>query len=267
MVLEHLKDFIENNIGHSYKTGLVLSGGAARGFAHLGVLKALREENIYPEILVGVSAGAIVGGFYADGFEPEEVLEIFQKHKVFSIVEFSFKKQSLFKLTGLEKILKDNLRSKNIEDLKLPFLIGATDISEGKSVYFDKGNLVDAILTSSSIPVIFPPVKTDGMVLVDGGVTNNFPIELLEKRCKQIIGSHVNPTGKFDTKKGVAHIALQAFHLGIAANIEQKKKRIKYFIEPKGLEEYSYYDVEKAKEMFDLGYKATKEVIPSKVKN
>lgn len=267
MIIEGLKDLLKRPFTKKYKTGLVLSGGAARGFAHLGVIKLLKERDIHPNIIVGVSAGSIVGSFLADGFDPEEVLDIFLKQKIFSIVEFSPKRKGLLKLEGMKKILKNNLRTKNIEDLKTPLIIGATDLTKGESVYFRHGSIVDAVIASSSIPVVFPPVFIEKRILVDGGVTNNLPTEPIEKQCKTIIASHVNPLGKFNNHKGILHIALQSFHVSISGGVDEKKRMVDYFIEPKGLENYSLIDIEHAAEMMELGYQSAAEVFNSKLNN
>jgi NTE family protein len=244
-----------------YKSGLVLSGGAARGFAHLGVLKALEEKNMKPDIVSGVSAGSIVGSFYADGYKPDEILEIFEESKIFELVKVLFKKQGLFDISGLEKVLKKNLKSKTIEELNLPLVIAATNIKKGTTKYFKEGKLIDAVMASSSIPVVFKPREIGGVIYVDGGVTNNFPVEPIQDVCKKMIGVHVNPTGICDPAKGLGHIALHSFHLSIASNIQEKKKLLEYFIEPEELKNYAYYDVSSGKEMFDIGYKEALKVL------
>jgi NTE family protein len=263
--MEPLNEFIGNILGDKtaapYETGLVLSGGAARGFAHAGVLKALKEKSIEPGIVSGVSAGSIVGSFYCDGFEAEEIYEIFEKNKIFNFVRLIFNKQGLLNINGLKKVLKKNLRTKRIEDLEKPFVITATNIEEAKTTYFTKGNLVDLVLASSSIPVLFEPAKIDGITYVDGGATNNFPLEPIEDICKKLIGVHVNPIGKYDPSKGIMHMAVNTFHIMIAAGLEEKKKRLNYFIEPDKLKDYSYYDVKKGREMFDIGYDEAMEVL------
>ena len=115
----------------TYNVGVVLSGGAARGFVHAGVLKALAEHSLDPGIVSGVSAGGIVGSFYCDGFSPEEICEIFLKEKIFEFVKLKFKRHGIFSTEGLKDVLKKNLRSRRIEDLKKPLVITATNIDKG----------------------------------------------------------------------------------------------------------------------------------------
>lgn len=254
--------------GHNiYGTGLVLSGGAARGFAHLGVFKALRERGIRPQIVSGVSAGAIAGAFYCDGFEPEEVLEIFNNTKIFRFVKMEFNRQGLLNISGLRKLLKNNLRTKNIEDLKIPLIITATEIREGTASFFTQGDLVNIIVASSSIPVIFKPAVIDGHTYVDGGINNNFPLEPLVNCCRELIGVHVNPIGMYNPKRGMIHMALRSFHLSVASGISSKKKRLTHFIEPLGLREFSYYDIEGRHKMFNLGYQEAIKVLSPTMTN
>lgn len=254
--------------GDKYDTGLVLSGGAARGFAHAGVLKALEEKEIVPDIVSGVSAGSIVGSFYCDGYCAEEIFEIFEKNKVFELVKVRFTKQGIFSISGLKKVLKSNLRAQRLEDLQKPLIITATNIEKGITTYFTEGNLVDTVLASCSIPIIFVPTVIDGVTYVDGGVTNNFPIEPLLGKCNTLIGVNVNPIGPFDSKKGIRHMAMHTFHLSISSGIEIDMKKLDYFIQPEKLSDYTYYDIKHGKEMFDLGYaEALKSLSDEKVKS
>ena len=255
--LEHAIEWVKGRLDgkKKYETGLALSGGASRGFAHAGVIKALHENEIYPDIVAGASAGSIVGSFYCDGFAPEEIYEIFHKNKIFEIIKLRFNRKGLLNINGLRKILDNNLRTKRLEDLEKPFIITATNLVEAKTEYFTEGNLVDLVVASSSIPVIFVPTEIDGITYVDGGVTNNFPIEPLEDQCTKLIGSHVNPVGPFDPGKGILHVAATTFHLSIAAGIYHKKKKLDYFIEPSELSEFGYFDIKKGKEMYDIGYR------------
>ncbi len=249
------------NIFKEYKYGLVLSGGAARGFAHIGVLKALHEKNIYPEIISGTSAGAIVGAFYADGYEPEEILEIFNRKKLLDLFRATIPRHGFFRINGLHNLLKDNLRSKNIEDLKKKLIICATNIYEGKAEYLYEGNLVDAVIASASIPVLFEVKKIDSIAYIDGGIMDNLPVEPVKNSCKKLIGVHVNPLGKIDQVKGVASVAERAFHLAVASSLESKKSQFDIFIEPPLLIKFGILDLKKKEEIFQIGYEEAMKVL------
>jgi NTE family protein len=140
-----------------YKTGLVLSGGGARGFAHLGVLQALNESGIFPDIISGTSAGAIAGVLYADGHKPKEILGMMHSGSMLDYMRPTLPRNGLLQISGMEKILSANLRAKTFKDFKIPFCT-ATDLNRGKAVYFSEGDLLTAVIASASIPVLFNPL-------------------------------------------------------------------------------------------------------------
>ncbi len=244
-----------------YKIGIVLSGGAARGFAHLGVLQALNEANIYPEVISGVSAGAIVGAFYADGKKPIDVVKLFQGKRFKEMVSFNLRRNGLLNISGLRKFMKENLNTQNLEDLKIPMLVGATNMRTGKSDYFHKGDIIDIVMASSSIPVLFQTATVDGEVYMDGGIVDNLPVEPIRDKCRIIIAVHVNPIGEETDFKGIVKVAFRSFHLSVAAGIPLKKDNVDIFIEPLKLKDYGLLDLSKAQEMFDIGYDYTKKII------
>src|SRR5690606_16592247 len=137
---------------NKYKIGLVLSGGGTRGFAHLGALKALKEHNIKPDIIAGVSAGSIVGALYADGEDAEKALKALTSKKLFGFLEFMIPRNGLVKMSGFQKTLRKHLSSEKFEDLKIPLIIFAVNVNKAELERFDKGDLVSAITASSSIP-------------------------------------------------------------------------------------------------------------------
>ena len=247
-----------------YKYGLVLSGGAARGFAHLGVIKALHEQDIRPDIISSVSAGSIVGSLYCDGYSPEEILDIFQSKKLISLAEFRFRKNGILRATGLRRLLEKNLRAKTFDDLKLPLIIAATNMRTGRAEYIKKGNLVDTILASSSIPVLFESAKIGNDLYMDGGIVDNLPIEPIQDKCKKIIAVHVNPVGEEKNIKGIVKVAFRSFHLSVAAGVKFKLDNIDIFIEPLQLKDYGLLDLNKSREMFDIGYRHTKKILTEK---
>ncbi|MBN2350512.1 MAG: patatin-like phospholipase family protein [Bacteroidales bacterium] len=246
-----------------YKYGLVLSGGAVRGIAHLGVLKALHEQSIIPGVVSGASAGSIAGAFYADGYEPEEILEILTKTKIFDYFKAVLPKTGFFRAGGLKKVLENNLRSKTIEELQKPLFICVTDILNGQPMYLNKGKLVDAVLASSCIPVLFEPIAVNGTVCIDGGIMDNLPVKPIENSCKKLIGVHVNPLGKLNEIKSLVTIAERAFHLAIASDIERKKPLFDIFIEPESLKDLGLFDLKKSKEIFEIGYNIATKVLTS----
>ena len=125
--------------------GLALSGGGARGFAHLGVIKALNEHGIYPDIISGVSAGSVIGVLYSAGHSVEQILKMFEKHKATDMMELSIPKDGFFKMDGFKNILNKNLKIKNLEQLPILTYVCATDVVNGKPKIFKEGNIVERV--------------------------------------------------------------------------------------------------------------------------
>jgi NTE family protein len=242
-----------------YKTGLVLSGGGARGFAHLGVMQALNEAGIFPDVISGTSAGAIVGVLYADGYTPAEIMKILNSNSRYHYIRPTVPKEGLLQISGIVRILKDNLRAKTFEELKIPLFVTATDLNNGKIVYFSSGEILDVVIASASIPVLFKPVVIKNIHYVDGGVLDNLPIRPIENKCRFIIGSFVNPTGYEQNVNSLISIAERTFLLSVSKEVLEKSRRFNLFIAPLELKNHKILDPEKAVEMFRIGYDATRE--------
>lgn len=246
-----------------YKTGLVLSGGSARGFAHLGVLKALKEHNIHPDAISGVSAGAIAGAFYADGHEPEEILEMFIEKRLFQLVRFTLPKHGFFKMTGIYDLLRSYLKAKYFSDLKLPLTIAATNLNKGSVTYFDSGLLEEKIVASATIPIMFKPRIIDNQTYVDGGVYDNLPVKPLYGKCKKIIGVSLNPQYEEKNIKSMMKVVERTFYLNLSSNIRSSMQYCDMFIEPQEIKNYGLFEVSKAREIFDVGYNAAMKTLES----
>jgi NTE family protein len=241
-----------------YKTGLVLSGGGARGFAHLGVIIALNEAGIYPQVISGTSAGALIGVLYADGYTPADILNMLNANTSFHYIRPTVPREGLLQISGIIRILKDNLRAKNFEELKIPLIVAATNLNRGQIVYFSSGELLQPVIASASIPVLFKPVIINKEYYVDGGVLDNLPIKPIEDNCNYKIGSFVNPTGYEPNITSLIQIAERTFLLNVAKEVLEKESRFNLFIAPQELKNYKILDPEKSEEMFQIGYKATK---------
>ena len=237
-----------------YKTGLVLSGGGTRGFAHLGVLKALKEQDIKPDIIAGVSAGSIVGALYADGEDADKALKALTSKRLFGLLRFMIPRNGLVTMSGFQKTLRRNLNSEKFEDLKIPLVVFAVNINKAELRCFDKGDLVSAVTASSSIPVIFPPVKIDGDYYLDGGIINNFPADMMREECETLIGVNVNPIGEFNKINSLKAIAERAFHVSMQSQQDEKEKLCDIYIEPQKLDQFGLLEISRAKEIFSIGY-------------
>jgi len=244
--------------GKKYKIGLVLSGGGTRGFAHLGVIQALNDVGIFPDIISGTSAGALVGVLYADGHTPKEIQKMLNSGSRLDFMRPALPREGLLQIGGVIKILKCFLHANTFEELKIPLYVTATDLNNGKVVYFSKGELINPVIASASIPVLFQPVVIDNICYVDGGVLDNLPVRPIEKKCKLLIGSFVNPVGYQEKISGLINIAERTFMLSMSKEIIEKSKKFNLFISPPELRNFKILNPEKADELFDVGYNATK---------
>lgn len=238
------------------KFGYVFSGGGARGFAHLGLIKFLEELDIRPYAIAGTSAGAVIGALYAAGKTPLEILQIMQNNNYFSWSNILWKKSGFFSMDALEELLHENVGQDDFDSLKVKLFVTATDLNKGHTVIFSKGRLYQPVIASASLPIIFKPVIMGDKMLVDGGIMNNFPIEPLESICDIIVGSHVNKVEEGINATSLLHrfdILERCFHLAVSNSVYSKLNRCDFFVEPP-LYSFDMYDVKKAEEIFEIGY-------------
>ena len=157
--------------------GLVLGGGGARGFAHIGVLTALDEFDLNPVALTGCSMGAIIAAFYAAGYSPAKIYEIADSIKYSQVLSLG-EKGGLLGSRGLARILKNYL-PETFEDLKIPLEITTVDVQSGTLVVLRSGDLITALRASSALPGILSPVRHLNRYLIDGGVINGLPVDVI----------------------------------------------------------------------------------------
>ena len=156
----------------------------------------MQEHGTYASEISGTSSGAIAGAFLANGFSPDEIKDIFIENLKLSMLSLNGFKMGLISMKHIKIFLLKNLRYKKFEDLPIPFYATATSFADGSQHIFNSGNLINAIIASSSIPVVFPPVVIHGIPYVDGGISNNLPIEPFNNNKKDIICIHENPVSK-----------------------------------------------------------------------
>jgi NTE family protein len=158
------------------KIGLALGGGAARGFAHIGVIKALEAQGIVPDIIVGTSAGAVVGALYASGLSGFELQKIALDMDAGQIGDWSLPDRGVFKGEALQNFVNHAVANRPLEKLPRSFSVVATDLKSGESVLFRTGNTGMAVRASSAVPGVFQPVSINGHEYVDGGLVSPIPV-------------------------------------------------------------------------------------------
>jgi len=237
-----------------YKIGLVLSGGGTRGFAHLGVIKALSEKGIIPNIISGTSAGAIAGSLIADGHSPEEIFKQQTSKRFLAYTNFNFFRKGLLNFKNLKKNLTEVYTVKNIEDLKIPFYACVSNLNEGKAEYFNQGNLIDIVLASASVPFLFKPVEINGITYCDGGLIDNLPIKPLLGKCEKIICVNLIHLKHKKHFKNSKKLFARIFDVLTYHNQKTYISECDILIEPPAIYNQPYFSNKKARETFNIGY-------------
>lgn len=240
-----------------YKLGIALGGGGARGFAHLGALKALHEKGIYPEIFAGTSAGSIAGAFLASGIEPEEVFNLMHKNKLGDYTKLHLPIDGLMSLDGMAAKLKKHIKANSLEELNHPLFISATNLNTGRLEYFSQGEVSTIVSASSSIPVLFSPIKIGAYQYADGGVFDNVPVNAIRSQCEKVIAVNIMPVEKNIKVKNLMEVALRTFQLSVEANTMNSRITADVFIEIDGIQKFGLLNPANAQALFDLGYEHT----------
>ncbi len=172
------------------KLGLALSSGGARGYAHIGVIKVLQKNNIPIEYVAGTSMGAVVAAYYAlflDMSGIEKIILNFKKRDMLKIIDFNDPRVSIVKGIKAKAFLKNIFGEKTFADTKIPLKLGATSLQDGSKVIFSSGKIVDAIMASGAFPGVFPPIKYNGKDLVDGGLSDATPVDMVREMGAEVI--------------------------------------------------------------------------------
>lgn len=240
------------------KLGLVLSGGGARGIAHLGALQVFREWGLVPNIIAGTSAGAIIGAFYAAGMEPEDIFDFIRKTEIFSLKKYARSKPGFVDTEKFYDRFRECFSSDNFEALNIPVLVTATNLLSGSPVVFSEGELIRPILASAAFPGVFTPVRIGDAYYIDGGVLNNFPVDLISGKCDKLIGVYANPfeqKGYKDLKHSLS-ILERAYQIRAAHDSLSKFKDCTLVISPQGLKRFNTFDLNDLETIYQLGYES-----------
>jgi NTE family protein len=246
--------------------GIVLSGGGALGFAHIGALQALEEVGIKPPIVSGASMGALIGAMYAYGYTPQEMINIIEREKLYKrskIFNFNlFSKKGLSNHKKMNKILNNIFPINSFDSLQRFFALSMTDFVNLEPEYVSSGgHLKEKLTASASIPAVFDVVKIDDKIYVDGGVMNNLPIEPIRDMCKKIIMIDVNAPYPKTVDSGKIKIAFRA-SVGMFKQINADRiAQADYYIGFEELAPYHLFDFKEYKEIIRIGYEGTKKYL------
>ena len=276
--------------GDSLKVGLVLSGGGAKGIAHIGIIKALEEAGVRIDFISGTSMGALIGGLYAIGYTSDQLLEIglnsrweevftekpsrrylSNYHKTFddkSIVSFPIRKTGIDLpfglLTGqniysfLSRLTWPAHGTSDFNDFPIPFSATATELESGDYVHFREGFLADAIRASISIPSLMTPHEIDGIAYVDGVFSNNMPVQqVIDMGADYVISVDVaTPLLSLGEMSSLADIMNQTYYYRVSDLLEKQIELSDIYIKPNGIDDFSLLEFDKVNALVDIGLRA-----------
>lgn len=240
------------------KLGLALGGGGPRGVAHIGLLKALEEGGIKPDLVSGTSVGALVGALYSFGVALDEIKEYALNMSWSDITKVKLSSYALMSNENIRQIITRFIGEKNIEDAAIPLSIVTCDITSGDKVTLNQGSLAQAIMASSAIPGIFMPVNIGGRLLVDGGVVENVPISALEENGADIIlACDLATKGIKNQPENIVDVINNAFRIMISHSRQFHTAQPDFVLKPQ-LTAIIKADKKTLNMYFDEGYETTK---------
>lgn len=235
-------------------TGIILSGGGARGIGHLGILQALLEMDVRPSVLSGTSAGALMGALFASGLSPLEILGLTKKTKLFSLSDLEFGQAGIFNMKSMENTIKKYIPANTFESLKIPLHVTATDIVKGETVYFSEGILSTPLMASACVPFVFKPIQYQNKLLLDGGILNNCPVEPIAGTCDILIGSHVNSISTNIEHLKMKDIVDRSFHFALNHSVYSKVNQLNLFFDPPDMSRFAMFEMNNADDIFSFAY-------------
>ncbi len=248
------------------RIALVLGGGAARGFAHVGVIRALEQEKIPIDLVVGTSVGSLIGALYAadqDSFDLEWAAFKLEKDDLFDYgVVTAGRGMGLARGDKLEAWVKGRIKQANIEELKIPFAAVATDLNWGTEVVLDHGPVARAVRASSAIPGVFQPVQHLGKLLVDGGVVDNIPVSVARaKGADLVIAVDITENVGNTDITNLLDVTLQATNIMFARNAAHARRDADVLIAPP-IGDVAMLDFSQKKRCMQAGIEAARAAIP-----
>ena len=240
------------------KIGIVLSGGGVRGMAHIGLLQALEEHGIRPDMVSGSSAGAMTAALYAAGYSPQEMLLFFKTTPLFRFSFYSANKPGLLDSDKYRIFFEKYFPVDHFSALKKPTYILATDLINARYEVFQDGELIRPLLASAAVPPLFTPVEINGRLYSDGGIMNNFPVEPLLNQCEVIIGSYCNPPSEATLPKmsTTTNLMKRAAELRFYTDACPKFLLCNVVFSPEELSRFSFLDTRKIDAVHETAYRA-----------
>lgn len=249
------------------KVALVLGGGAARGFAHVGVIRVLEQEKVPVDMVVGASVGSLIGAIWSgeqNSFELEWTAFQLEKDDLLDYgLLTAVLGMGLARGEKLEAFVKGRVKAQNIEDLKIPFAAVAADLNWGEKVVLDRGPVARAVRASSAIPGVFQPVLHMGKLLVDGGVVDNVPIAVArQKGAELVIAVDISGSVGNTNITNLVDVLLQATNVMFALNVEHSRRDADVLIRP-AVGDVPMLDFTQKKRCMQAGIEAAQAAVPA----
>jgi len=247
------------------RIALVLGGGAARGFAHIGVIRALEQEKIPVDLVVGTSVGSLIGALYAregNSFELEWTAFGLTRD---DLLDYAILGATMGPVKGerLEQFVNKNIKTANIEELKIPFVAIATDLNRGTRVVLDRGPLSRAIRASCAIPGVFQPVEHQGRLLVDGGAVDNLPVSVArQKGADIVIAVDISQNVTNYNISNLVDVTLQAVNIMFSENVKRRRQEADVLVSP-AVGDVAMMDFTQKKRLMQAGIEAGRNAIPA----
>lgn len=242
---------------------LALGGGSARGFAHIGVLKSLDQAGLRPDVVVGTSAGALIGALYASGLSPWQIEEVALRIKDVEIADFaSAGKRGMLAGEALARVVNDLVKGARLEQFKTRFVAVSTDLKTGEMVLLRQGPAGEAVRASCSIPGVFVPTEVNGRELVDGGLVAPLPARVARQQgADMVLAVDIAARPKRHDLNGLYEVVLQSFEIMGRALADQDAAQADMVIRP-DTGAWSSSDFSARREMIQAGYEATQRALP-----
>jgi len=243
--------------------GLALSGGTAKAVAHVGVIKALLEENIEIDLIAGTSGGSIVAALYASGMPLTSIEELANDMSWRKLAGIKLSRLGFVSSEKIEEFMREIIGDVDFSDLHIPCYVVATNLLSGEKAVFSSGNVAVAVRASCSIPQIYLPVEIGDGYFVDGGLSEYLPVETLQEaeKCYVIGAQLARISPRYEPPRHILHLVMQITGLMARKNYESSAKKADFLVHP-DIDGYSAFDFHSSEELIDIAYRLTRELIP-----
>jgi NTE family protein len=243
--------------------GLALSGGTAKAVAHVGVIKALLEDDIPIDLIAGTSGGSIVAAMFASGMPVASIEALANDMHWHKLASIKLSRLGFVSSERIEEFMRDIIGDVDFSDLKIPCYVVATDLLSGGKKVFRSGNVASAVRASCSIPQIYLPVEIEGAYYVDGGLSEFLPVDTLQQAgdCF-VIGAHLaRVSAQYEPPRHILQLVMQIMGLMARKNYEISAERADFLIHP-DIDGYNAFDFDSSEELIDIACRLTRERIP-----